>query len=351
MVSSVVAVAILAASLGAINQQRRSFLSDRDRINTNDNLRVAMNLIGSDIKQAGERLEQANDKLEFPVVQVIDGIPTNPPDRIIVQRKLMAEALTICSNVSPASTFIEVADAKAGADCSSATPRAITALPNVSRWQTERCEQDSLEGCQSPLNATNCIQTGGSKRECMWGYIYDPLNRRGEFLLIYGEEESACATVSGQRCWRLNLVGSGVKARQFNFTPIPGNLATQPKLYVLDQREYRLSADLGTTRPDDRVLELIVNDQDQNPQRLANLIADMQIRVRTGVGATSTWNTSFIPTIISPNPNRTPDWQSIQGIEVALRSLNPSDNSQLSNAQLTLTSQFFPRNVQSSTQP
>jgi prepilin-type N-terminal cleavage/methylation domain-containing protein len=355
IISSVVSVAIISAALGAMNSQRQTFLSDRDRININDNMRLALSMLGNDIKQAGERLEQANDKLEFPVVQVINGGSAIQPDRIIVQRKQIAEALTICSNITPGSTYIEVADAKAGADCGSTATRPITALPNVGRWQSERCKQDSQEGCQTPTTASDCVQTGGSKTECLWGYLYDPVNRRGEFALIYGEQEAACASITGRLCWRFNLVNSGVKPRQFNFTAIPGNAGTQPKLYVLEQREYRLSLDLNTpaTTPvtsNDKVLELIVNDQDQRPQRLTNLMDNMQIRVRTGTGATSAWNTSFEPQVIPPSSNRTPDWQTISGIEVELKGLNPTENSKLSNNQLTLKSQFFPRNVQSSTQ-
>jgi prepilin-type N-terminal cleavage/methylation domain-containing protein len=355
MISAAISVAIISAALAAMNSQRQSFLSDRDRININDNMRLALSMMGNDIKQAGERLEQANDKLEFPVVQVIDGGGAIQPDRIIVQRKQIAEALTICSNINPGSTYIEVADAMTGANCGSTSTQPITALPNVSRWQSERCKQDSQEGCQTSVTASNCVQTGGSKTECLWGYLYDPVTRNGEFALIYGEQEAACASIAGRLCWRFNLVTSGVKPRQFNFNAIPGNAGTQPKLYVLEQREYRLSLDLNTpattpTTNNDKVLELIVNDQDQRPQRLTNLMDNMQIRVRTGTGATAAWNTSFVPQVIPPSSNRTPDWQTISGIEVELKGLNPTENSRLSNNQLTLKSQFFPRNVQSSTQ-
>jgi prepilin-type N-terminal cleavage/methylation domain-containing protein len=52
MISAAISVAIISAALAAMNSQRQSFLSDRDRININDNMRLALSMMGNDIRQA-----------------------------------------------------------------------------------------------------------------------------------------------------------------------------------------------------------------------------------------------------------------------------------------------------------
>jgi type IV pilus assembly protein PilW len=329
LITTVVAGAILAASLAAVNEQRRSFLGDRDRININDNLRVALGLIGADIKQAGERLEQ---QTTFPVVNVINGA-SGAPDRIILQRLKLAEVLTLCQDVSAGNTTIEVADAKDSPSC------ATGSSPNVTKWQEERWKQDNIPGNNS------------SSSETLWAYIFDPTKavgtQRGEFIRITGETKGSCSdpNAGNPECWRFTLD----KTPTLNYAK-SSDIATQPKLYVLEQREYRLSDDAQTTdRTDDKVLELIVNGQMSNPQRLTNLLGDMQIRVRTvsNTGA-ETWLTDFNP---DPNAIIATNWQTIGGIEITLNGLNASNTvSNLSTEQLTLKSQFLPRNVASKTQ-
>lgn len=329
VLTTLVAGVMLAASLGVINEQRRNFLGDRDRININDNLRVALSLIGDDIKQAGERLEQQTN---FPVVNIIDGA-SGAPDRIILQRQKLAEVLTLCQNLSMGSTSIDVADAKDNPNCATGTS------PNVTKWQEERWRQDNIVG------------NNGSTNEKLWAYIFDPTkspgSSRGEFIQITAETKGSCTVPNNtnSECWTFTLD----KPLTLNYNQSTSS-ATQPKLYVLEQKEYRLSDDTNTTeRTDDKVLELIVNNQLSNPQRITNLLDDMQIRART-VSATGveTWDAEF-----NPNPDAVVarNWQTLGGIEITLRGLNSSTSSGgLSAEQLTLQSQFLPRNVTSKTQ-
>jgi prepilin-type N-terminal cleavage/methylation domain-containing protein len=327
LVTAVAAGAVLGASLGLINEQRRSFLNDRDRININDNLRVALSLVGDDIKQAGERLEQ---QTTFPVISVIDGT-TGAPDRIILQRRKLAEVLTLCKNLSAGDTTIEVADAKDSPNCTSGTS------PNVSKWQEERWRQDN-----DPAN-------NSSTNEKLWAYIFDPTKavgtQRGEFIRVNNETKGSCSSPNNvnTECWKLTLDSAPTLSYAKS-----NDSATQPKLYVLEQREYRLSDDTMTSRTDDKVLELIVNNQ--TPQRITNLLSNIQIRVRTvSDSGTETWNTSFNPNL---NAAVATDWQTVGGIEVTLNGLNPSTSSStgaLSSDKLTLKSQFLPRNVASQT--
>jgi prepilin-type N-terminal cleavage/methylation domain-containing protein len=353
LIATFVTGVILASAIGMINNQRRDFLGDRDRININDNLRVASTLIGDDIKQAGERLEQQS---ELPVVSVVDGATATTPDSILVQRKLVSEALTICQDVSGGQTTIEVASA--GSDllgCTSSSPTStIDQIANLYQWSQFRCQQDGTTGCVASPPAT-CVQTGGTNRECVWAYIYDPTKanptQRGEFFLISGESKGSCSSDGSKTCWRLTRADG--KPWQYSYTQ-NNDRSIQPRLYVLEQKEYQLLLDTNTVRNDDYTLNLRVNNQTDvsgNPkwQRVTALLANMQIQVHTS----SHTNPPVTAVVDQFNPNRTyvSNWQTITGINLTLTGLNPStgntQRSHLSADQLTLTSQFFPRNAAS----
>jgi prepilin-type N-terminal cleavage/methylation domain-containing protein len=369
LVASVVSISIIAAALGAISDQRKTYLGDRDRINTNNNLQMAMTLIGDDIKQAGELLEQQTD---FPVISVVDGTPTNQPDSILIQRKLESLALTICQNV--AGTTIEIADAGDNPACQSAASRPMNTttgdiylnaaalaisdpnqktLGNLTAWRKDRCLENNTTTCDAPTGT--CVQQGGSNSECLPAYIYDPVNRRGEFFLISGESEGFCSSDPAKFCWRVQKAGS--TPWQFAYTPTT-NKNTQPRLYILDQKEYRLCPDTSSSVAGARVLELIVNSTEDTsncravnnpkPVRITNGLQDMQFQVNlaavTDPANPMDVNDPNAPNAFNQNKVYNFNWQKISGIEMTLKGLNLSSVNTLTDSQLTLQSEYYPRN-------
>jgi prepilin-type N-terminal cleavage/methylation domain-containing protein len=354
LITALISGAIISSSLGLINAQRNTFLGDRDRANINDNLKTAMNIIGADAKLVGERLEiPANLAIPpiLPVVSVIDGTPSGKSDTLILQRKLMTESLTICQPVVAGQIGGTIDVDASISSCGSTTSRAIytptapyTQVPNVNRWRERRCaqdgdikpgsnNQDELGCVPRNVNDVKCAQLNGSDRECLWGFIINRNNpSQNEFFLIADESEETCAADTTRKCWRFHRAGN---------TPWQFSYANDGStdLYILEEREYRLSPDTTTDRKDDHILELTLNRQ--TPQRITNLLDKMEI---SAIGGTT-------PNSFNPNRLYQENWQTVKGIEVSLKGLNQSDQRKLKDGKLTLKSTFYPRNAASVAPP
>jgi hypothetical protein len=388
-VAAAVSLTVLGVSLGVMVEMRRSMLGDRTRIVANDNLRIASDLIGQDIKQSGERLESDN---LLPGISIIPGASATDPSTLTLQRKLLTETLPLCQDIGSTTTTIDVSVVTGSPilNCpysyKAPTSGELTALStlkptnNLRAWRTFRCTQDgsSTTTASDPCTTT----TSGSKA---WAYIYDPGNKRGEFFQYSLEESGNCAhtSLTGQTCQRIKRVGS-TWTYSYTFNPITGTAANQPQLYLLEQREYSLTPDTITSRTDDYILQLSVNGQ--SAQRIGNQIRSFNVWAKVPDSfslvpfkAPSTWgcaaggstgpNPAFstqwycskfignsssaaIASEISGGAKAVMDWQDLQGIRITLTGINP--NSQLlkvdeasTNNVLKLSSEFLPRNVAS----
>lgn len=389
IVAAAVSLTVLGVSLGMVTEMRRWMLGDRTRIVANDNLRIASDLIGQDIKQAGERLE--SDAL-LPGISIIPGASATDPSTLTLQRKLLAETLPVCQNIVAGTTTIDVSVVTGSAisNClySYAAPvtgelTALTTLKptnNLRAWRTFRCTQN---GSAAATTSDPCTTTTSSATA--WAYIYDPLNKRGEFFQYSLEESGNCAHTSlpSRTCQRIKRVGS-TWTYSYTFDPTTGDDDNQPKLYLLEQRQYSLTPDTSTNRNDDYILQLSVNDQPA--QRIANQIRNFNVWAKVPNSFTlvpfkapSTWgcaaggstgpNPAFSTqwycsrfvgnsysaastSEISSGAKPLMDWQDLQGIRITLAGINP--NSQLLNVDetstnnaLKLSSEFLPRNVAS----
>jgi Tfp pilus assembly protein PilW len=360
-VASVVSLTILSLAMGMINEQRRQLLGDRTRAGVNDNLRIASDLIGFDVKQAGERLES---NTELPGIGVISGITEGTdPDTLVLQRQLVTEVLPICQNitqgttttnvdVSFASTAIGIVPApindSPGGNCifkNGAAPTTPAESPvlndNLRAFRNYRCSSDGTTGCApAPATAATCQQIGGTDRECILAYIDDPVNDRGEFFLYSSESQGSCSysSYSSQNCLKINRADG--KPWVYNYTYDPAvAVSRQPKIYILEERRYSLTSDANTDRTDDYILQMSINRQPA--QKIANGFTNFQVSVKLASGYVNSFN---------PNLNFATDWQNLQAVQFTLTSINPNDQWMKVNSNanfLSLTSQFFPRNVNS----
>ena len=336
-VTSVVASTVLLASLGLVNEQRAQFLRDQARIQASQNLRATMDIIGTDIKQAGERLVE---KPELPVISVIDGVG-NAPDTLVVQRRLLALDLSVCDDVGGADITVTVAIDAADDDNDCAfedlgpdldgdldTPDPDAFTDNLNDFQNYRCEQDDVDGCgrDAAPNAGNCDQ------ECVGAYIYDPIDDEGEFFLYSFEDNDDSGGTNVNRIYRGDD-GSWQYIYEADH---------EPRIYILEERRYSLGAD--------GVLSLTINRQDATgqPLRLVSQLEDFQIQIET----TNDLNplTSFNPTYLTPRSGEDfpawDAWREIRNIQVNLQAAQDADSLiQTPVERRQLTSEFFPRNV------
>jgi hypothetical protein len=371
-VASVVALTVLSVAIGLMVEQRRQFLGDRTRAGVNDNLRISADLIGIDIKQAGERLESDT---ELPGLSIIPGTPTTAPDRLVLQRQLLTEKLPVCQNIIAGTgnrtIDVSVMTSPNVANCvysytapspsePSVSLSTLQPTENLRSWRSYRCSLDSpattgTDPCARTTNISNdCQQLGGADQECSWAYIHDPVNNRGEFFLYSFEQQAPCATITfpaptTRTCLRLQRADAGAWQNSYTYNP-NGPITDQPQLYLLEEKEYRLTPDPNTSRTDDFILELSINRQPA--QRLANQLANFQAEIQISPSATppvgcntAGWCTTFNSNLFYEN-----DWQDLQAVKITLDSINPNEqllNTNSGSNYLTLSSQFLPRNVAS----
>lgn len=401
VVASAVALSVLGIALGLLTEQRRLVLGDRTRATANDNLRLASDLIGQDIKQAGERLDT---DILLPGISIIAGV-SGAPSTLSMQRQLLTEKLPVCQPITAGTitTSIDISvqtgptvsnclysySAPTGGEPSGSPLVALKPTQNLRSLRNYRCTLDApatsptTDSCsRTSYVSSACQQLGGTDQECGWAYIsqvnsIDPTRSQGEFFLYSFEDTGTCAVTTfpaptSRTCQRIRRADNQAWQNSYTYSP-SGNPANQPQIYILEERRYSLTPDTDTARTDDFIMQLSVNRQ--TPKRIANQISNFQVwgkvpnaynsapfnapsiwGCNSGVnpGLPSQWYcTSFNPDPSSTQVNlsqRTKDWQDLQGVRVALTGINPNDQLlkvDTSRNILSLTSEFFPRNVSS----
>ena len=334
LVTSTVAAIFVILSLGLFVQQRRQFLTEQARAETNQNLRLGMDLIGSDIRQAGERLESDT---ELARVSVINGT-SGAPDTLVLQRKLTNEILPVCQTITAGTATSTIDIAVTGtpgvSNCAFSDGNANGLTDNLDQWQAYRANQDGTAGAARSTTTSSCAVAGGTDRECVYAYIHDPVANRGEFFVYAFENSGTCATITGRTCNRIYRADGGTWQNTYTYTA-GSTSATQPRIYILEERRYSLTADANTTRTDDYILQMSLNRQ--NPVLLANRLGNMQIMARTWRGDVTGFNA------VSGQPVYVNSLRDAQYFKVILTVVSPDMDVPVAN--LTLSSQFFPRNA------
>jgi type II secretory pathway pseudopilin PulG len=344
LITVIISTAILSVSLGLIVTQRRQYLNMRANTDTNQTLQAAMDMIGTDIRQVGEKIDPS---LRLPVIQIEDG-PAGDPDTLVLQRKLLAIELSVCKTTVSGSPAVITVASKTLRNCTfqdapskdaSGTIVPPDGMPdNVAEWQKYRCGLDKVPDCQNLSG--NCKQTGGTNPECSWAYIYDPVNGRGEFFLYTGEGPNPSNASQYQIQIQLPGGPTGSFANTYSFDPTAASIADEPKLYIFEQRTYRLS---GPDTAGNRMLQLLQVEPTTHvntfnlPQDLVSHLRNFQAQ---GIDSAGGFITPF--NIVSPYTN----WQTLQAIEVQFDAPNLAPNAAAPIK--TLKSQFFPRNSLSS---
>jgi prepilin-type N-terminal cleavage/methylation domain-containing protein len=335
LVATIVSSAILTASLALINEQRWQFLSTQAQTQVKQNLRTAMDFVGTDAKLAGERLENPADYNELPVISVVNGpvvAGVNTPDTLTMQRKLIPDVLTVCANIATGNKTVRVSNNPGAGNCLFSDADANSLTDTLDAFRNYRCSQDGVNACARTVTlaaATAC------DTECVWAYIHDPVNNRGEFFRYVFEEADNVAAPTLNRI-HVRPTGTGGNWR-FSYLA-----ANAPKIYILEEKTFSLNAG---------VLQVSTN---RAPAiGLVNQLSDFQVRALVdddnNTATASAWQTSFNPTLPP-----TAVWQRIDRIQVSLEACNPalpacdafgSDQAGVSLAKRQLTADFFPRNA------
>ena len=234
MVSVFLGLIVTGLTLSSSLVNRYTISKDVARTRLNQNIRGAVDLIGLDVRVAGENLNSS-----VPAIEIINATGVTS-DRLILRRNLLEEVLPLCTSITAGSSTNRVIFARttstAGCSYSGQTH-------NYTTWEAYRTAR------------------GGSVR----AFLYNTVLRRGEFFTY------TSAINSGSQ---YELVTSAITWQ--NSYP-----AGTSAVYVLEEWEYRRESDL---------IRLIENRDTASPYNVAFGATDFQV---TGILNDDTSVTAF----------------------------------------------------------
>ncbi len=287
-ISSLIIGLVLPLLLG----HQRLVKVDQARTSVYQNLRSAMELVGTDVRIAGERLEQRGGPNIFPI-EIIAG-EEGEPDELILRRNLLDYTLPVCDNINAGSSENNINVRQVGnnppwnsyGECQGHPNQEVP--PELLRWREYRDNH------------------GGEVRV----YIYDPNNQQGEFFVYDHDDQSNIQVHRESGSWENDY---GVD----NNSSSPQNL---PRLYVLEEKRYRLNTQ-------NNILEMIVNGNEDDKDKIVGGITDFQVRAIMDDGSEQ-------ETVSS--------WRSLKAIQIYIESVSEVQNE---TVERNLVSRFFPRNI------
>jgi len=287
LVALTVTVLVSAAVMSLAFSTQSVFETDKHRTTVNQNLRSGIDLLGMDVRQAGERLPG-----DTPAVEIVDG-ENDAPDRLILRRNEFDVVLPVCNNMILAGSATDAlfcsrrdVDHKFPPGC------AVAADTNSDGWP------DNLEAWRDYRIANGGVVTA---------FLHNPATGTGEFFQYDAEDNST------MHIHKLN-------DEQWEYTY---ELADSPRIYILEQKEFFV---------EDGVLKCRINGDGGTVLNLVSHITDFQCRA------------VFRDGTIQTSMDFTDDWSDLEAVEIWLTAESEWKGRAIDN---TLVTRFFPRNVMS----
>lgn len=274
---------IAAATLTIALSTRDMFETDRHRTTINQNLRAGMDLLGIDVRQAGERMPW-----DAPAVRIVNGA-SGAPDQLVLARNLLDFVLPVCKDVKAGTSADAVFVAKKKGSGKVPPGCAPVLDDNGDGWP------DNLEQWHEYR-----IAHGGQ----VLAFIWNPVTQLGEFFVYDAEDSSTfhLHKLNGEH-WT-------------NDYPVNQN----PRIYLLESKTFRLAGD---------ILQALVNGDPTSALNLVSHIEDFQVRALFQDG-------SAAETLAGQT------WTALRSLEVTL--VGGSELHERS-MERTIVTQFFPRNI------
>ncbi len=150
LVASSLSTVIMGLVTANILASNNVYFEDVIRTSINSNLRAGMDIVSTNVRQAGENLQPS-----FPAVELLNGMG-NAPDTLILRRNKQAEVLTVCNDINAGATVADVSD--------ESRPNSVCKRVNADRLF------DSFEAQR--------LDEGGTTRV----FLYNQVNNTGEFV-------------------------------------------------------------------------------------------------------------------------------------------------------------------------
>ncbi|PSB56065.1 hypothetical protein C7B77_13050 [Chamaesiphon polymorphus CCALA 037] len=343
----------------AFIEASRSFNTDKKNIDSSQNLSAVLELIGNDIKQSGE---QMNDRL-FPVVK-IEKVPVGDPDNMpgsskITIRRALSSPLTLCQEITSAFTGTEIIvtnDSESEANCKLGTP-STTTLPSATivrptrlkEARDKRCQLDDINGDYSSPSTTDfCLATKATPDlEQVSAAISDEAGNMRTFKYV---DDGAISGTS----YKIDITGLSADANTY---------AVGRPIYLIEERVYALRKDGSLNLQIDgksggdtlikrmdkfNVSARVYGDKDTKQPDIINAATPP---VKPNLLPVSRRCDAAIPYYICEfNTTSVDDWKTIQGIKVELEAKYDGTGkgaiaSAADTERLKAAAEFFPRNV------
>lgn len=280
-----IGILLIGVAVSIAFSSRRLFSMDQARTSVNQNLRAAMDIIGNDIRTTGERIDRRT-LVNVNGIEIVNGT------EILLRRNLLDDTLPIC-----------VTDL--GTTGSSITVSRTTNGNGINLTDHPQCRM--LDGNSN--NFPDNLETWRDFRLANDGsvpvFIFSPV--ADDWSLYTGEAQDGS---------RFNITVSGSRDNSYQ-------VGSNTGMFLVEERRYRLV---------DNTIELVVNRNETNRQRLITDVDSFEIRALLTDGTVVTDTASVVNW----------DWTRIATVEVSITG-NVSRNRDATPR--TLTSSFFPRNI------
>lgn len=312
LVGTVIGMIIINLAFMGFSWSRQMYLRDQQRNEVNQTLRSVFDLVGADIRQAGEGF--ATDP-NFPSIVITQDSANN--SEIIIRRSLLTGSLPVCRQVvgGTSDEVFVVDDTGSVAGCNLIDDGNDGWPDGLKIWRDYR------------------LSNGTTVR----AYIYDGTGN-GEFFDYNGEGtfQADGTTVSPSP----GAVASGSLKTNSHTWQNTYEANGSSRIYVIEERRYRLQGDTLQLITDDNQTISVVGDLET-----FNTIAHIQ----QDLSSTSTQN--YTCTVIPPIDSSSCDatlanpyvWSQIKSIEIKAKALIPE------NTPFSITAEqshkVFPRNV------
>ncbi|ANV85913.1 hypothetical protein AWQ21_15405 (plasmid) [Picosynechococcus sp. PCC 7003] len=305
---------------------RQVFVNDKARSDITQALRLPLDAIGGDVRQAGEGLN--NSDPNFPVILL-----ETDPTELVIRRQLLPASMPVCQDIKAGSRDAIVILDQNGDE---------TPLPGCEVVLASDINDDGWPDRWDNIRNYRLIE-GGKVR----AFIYDG-NGKGEFFdyqneLLFDEDDNAVTNSDDLEYIALENGSEGTWKNNYNAD-------SSSRIYLIEERRYQID-------DENNILQLVINDDNENILNLTNDIGLLEV---TAVIAQEgeTFNCSIIPPTSSDDcseelPNDY-SWSQIRSIEITLQ-VDPESSAARTlqrrcedpnNCEiLQLSRSFVPRNI------
>ncbi|WP_189092534.1 PilW family protein [Deinococcus ruber] len=303
LVELLVTIALLTLVLGIVLSTTTSTLglyrTDQARLTANRDSRSALDILGNDVRQAGERLTA-----DFPALTVSNDASGN--SILTLRRALLDGPLPLCAPIPNSGSIYVNANNPAAAVFSGT---AISNLP------------DACTTALQNLNAWNTAIAGGN----VTAYVYDVKSGMGDFVTLTGT--TTVAATKAQTLGTVTLPTRSYDPRKLN----SGDAGRDIRVYLIEERKYYVESGL---------LKLIVN----NGTAVAATPNVQSFQVVPYLSS-SPVSVAALPFPVLPSTST--NWKSLAYLDVTL-SVRASSGTR--SIQRSTTERYTPRNSSSADQ-